>query len=118
MTFATVDEYIASFPPDVRSVLEEARRRIHAVVPAAGEAISYGIATFTLDGRYLVYLAGWKRHISVYPVPSGDEAFEQAIAPYRSAKSTVRFPLNKAVPYELIERVVEVLLTRRAGEGQ
>ena len=118
MTFATVDEYIASFPPDARSVLQEARRRIHAVVPAAGETISYGIASFTLGGRYLVYLACWKRHVSLYPVPTGDEAFEQAIAPYRSAKSTVKFPLNRAVPYELIERVVELLLTQRTGEGR
>jgi uncharacterized protein YdhG (YjbR/CyaY superfamily) len=118
MKFATVDEYIASFPPDVRSVLQQARRRIHAVVPAAGETISYGIASFTLDGRYLVYLAGWKRHVSLYPVPTGDEAFEEAIGPYRAAKSTVKFPLAKAVPYELIERIVEQLLAQRAGEGR
>jgi uncharacterized protein YdhG (YjbR/CyaY superfamily) len=118
MTFATVDEYFASFPPEVRSVLEEARRHIRSVVPAAGETISYGIASFTLHDRYLVYLAGWKRHVSLYPVPTGDAPFEEAIGPYRSAKSTVKFPLNKAVPYDLIERIVELLLTQRAGEGR
>src|SRR5262245_58962432 len=109
----TVDEYIASFPPDVRTVLEEARRAIRRAVPGAGETISYGIATFTVDGRYLVYLAGWKHHVSVYPVPSGDEALDAAIAPYRAAKGTLKFPFNKPVPHDLIGRVAARLLAQR-----
>jgi len=109
----TIEEYIASFPPDVRTVLEEARRAIRAAVPNAGETISYGIASFTVGGRHLVYLAGWKHHISVYPVPEGDDALEAAIAPYRAAKGTLKFRLNKPVPYDLIERVAARLLAQR-----
>ena len=115
MTFATVDEYFASFPDDVRDVLEEARRRIHRAIPGAQETISYDMAYFTRHGKSILGLAGWKRHISIYPAPAGDEAFEREIAPYRSAKSTVKFPLNKPVPYELIERIAGLLLAQRQG---
>lgn len=114
----TVDEYIASFPPEVRPVLEDARRAVRAAVPDAGETISYGIATFTVAGRSLVYLAGWKHHVSVYPVPSGDPALEAAIAPYRAAKGTLKFPLNRPVPYDLIERVAARLLAQREDAAE
>ena len=70
--FASVGEYIASFPADVQPVLEDVRRAILGAVPGAGEAISYGIAAITLDGTPLLYFAGWKRHVSLYPVPAGD----------------------------------------------
>ena len=73
--FESVDEYIAQFPGDVQDILQEVRRRCHAAVPGSGEMISYGIPTVTLGGKYVVYFAGWAHHISVYPVPSGDDTF-------------------------------------------
>ena len=66
----SVDEYIASFPAEVQAVLEEVRRTIHAVVPGAGEKISYQIPTITLDGKSLLYFSGWKEHISDLPDPA------------------------------------------------
>ncbi|HCT79211.1 MAG TPA: hypothetical protein DGT23_22160 [Micromonosporaceae bacterium] len=111
--FSTVDEYIRSFPEDVQKVLEEMRRRIHKAVPGSGEKISYQIPTITLDGKYVVYFAGWKQHVSLYPVPAGDEAFEKKIAPYRAAKGTLKFPLGKPVPYDLVERVAKLLARQR-----
>src|SRR5207247_1191338 len=101
-TFASVDDYIASFPSDVQQTLGEIRRTMHAVVPDAGEAISYGIPTITLEGRALVYFAGWKRHVSVYPVPDGDEDYSATVAPFRSGASTVKFPLTAPIPYDVI----------------
>ena len=56
---------------------------MHAVVPDAGEAISFDIPSLTLDGRSFVYFAGWKRHVSVYPIPDGDDAYEEQLPPYR-----------------------------------
>lgn len=112
--FATIDQYIGSFPEDVQVILEEVRRRIRDVAPEAGETISYRIPTMTLGGRHLVYFAGWKHHISVYPVPAVDESFEQELAPYLAGRGTVRFPLNKPIPYGLIERMVALLVQQRA----
>jgi uncharacterized protein YdhG (YjbR/CyaY superfamily) len=114
--FDTVEEYIASFPPDVQAVLREIRQRCHAAVANSGETISYGIPTITLDGKYVLYYAGWAHHVSVYPVPDGDEAFRESVAPYREAKGTLKFPLGKPVPYELIGQVAALLAAeRRSG---
>jgi uncharacterized protein YdhG (YjbR/CyaY superfamily) len=110
--YATVEEYIGSFPGDVQDILREVRRTIHSAVPEAAERISYGIAAFTLGGRDLVYFAGWKRHISVYPVPTGDADLTQELAPYLAARGTLKFPLGKPVPYPLIGRVTAVLAVR------
>lgn len=114
--FESVEEYIASFPADVQEALQEIRRRCHAAVPDSGETISYGIPALTLGGKYVVYFAAWTHHISVYPVPDGDQAFRESIAPYRAAKGTLRFPLAKPVPYELIERAAALLAAERRGQ--
>ncbi|MEU8078495.1 DUF1801 domain-containing protein [Catellatospora citrea] len=114
--FTTIDDYIDSFPTEVQDVLQQVRRTILAAAPAqAGQAISYGIPTITLNGRYLVYFAGWKHHVSVYPVPDGDAAFEEVVAPYRAARGTLRFPLREPVPYDVIARVTAVLVTQRSA---
>jgi uncharacterized protein YdhG (YjbR/CyaY superfamily) len=116
-TPATIDDYIETFPPDVQAILREVRRRIRSTVPTADETISYGIPTFTLGGRYLVYFAGWKHHISVYPVPTGDATFEREIDPFRAGKGTLKFPLDKPIPYELIERATALLVQDRTTGG-
>jgi uncharacterized protein YdhG (YjbR/CyaY superfamily) len=113
--FTSIDEYIANFPPDEQIILEAVRRTIRNVVPTADEAIAYRMPTFTLDGKSLVHFAGWKHHISLYPVPAADAVLEQDLAPYRSARSTVRFLLRDPIPYDVIERVVVLLLRRRLG---
>ncbi|PBC41047.1 hypothetical protein CJ178_05055 [Rhodococcus sp. ACPA4] len=108
----TIDQYIASFPIDVQPVLESVRQTIHKAVPGAGETISYQMPTFTVDGKSLVHFAGWKHHISMYPLPEGDAEFEKAIDPYRSAKATAKFPLNKPIPLDLVARITELLAAR------
>jgi len=113
--FANVDEYVASFPEDVRAILEEVRRTIRAAVPDAGERISYGMAAFTLGGRDVVYFAGWKNHFSVYPEPDAGGELARELAPYRASKGTLKFAYAKSVPYELIERVARLLAEQRGG---
>ncbi|MFC8931262.1 iron chaperone [Rhodococcus sp. NPDC057135] len=110
--FATIDEYIASFPADVQPALESIRETIHNTVPGLDETISYQMPTMTVNGKNLVHFAGWKHHISMYPLPAGDAEFEKSVDPYRSAKSTVKFPLNKPIPLDLVARIVELLARR------
>jgi uncharacterized protein YdhG (YjbR/CyaY superfamily) len=109
----TVEDYVRGYPEDVQVVLEEIRRRISAIVPEAGEKISYQMPTVTMEGQSLVYYAAWKRHIGMYPIPSADAALEARIAPYRTAKDAVKFTYSKPIPYELIEEVVALLVRRR-----
>ena len=103
-----IDAYIDTFPPEVQVLLQEVRRSIRRAAPDAGETISYQIPTITLRGRALIYFAGWKHHIALYPVPEVDEATERELAPYRAAKSTLRFPLTSPIPYPLIERLTAI----------
>ena len=93
------------FPADVQSVLQQIRQTIHAAVPGSQETISYDIPTMTRDGKRYVHFAGWAKHISVYPVPETEAARPAELEPYLAGKGTLKFPLNKPIPYELIGRV-------------
>ena len=103
--FNTIDEYIGAFPKDIQFILEKIRKTIRRAAPEAFEAISYQMPTFKLNGN-LVHFAAYKNHIGFYPVPSGIEAFKGELAPYIAGKGTLRFPLDKPIPYHLIEKVV------------
>jgi uncharacterized protein YdhG (YjbR/CyaY superfamily) len=112
--FESVDDYISTFPPDVQTVLQAARNTIHAAAPGANESISYQIPTFSISGRPVVYLAGWKNHISLYPMPELDEELGPQVAPYLSGQSTAKFGLAKPIPHELITVLVQRLVAQRA----
>jgi uncharacterized protein YdhG (YjbR/CyaY superfamily) len=105
-SFTTVDEYIATFPADTQAVLEKIRQAIHKAAPETVETISYSIPTFDLNGKHIVFFAGWKHHISVYPIPAGDEAFQQQLSRYKRARGTIQFPLDKPIPFDFIESIV------------
>lgn len=107
--FMTIDEYISTFPVDTQVILEKMRQIIQKAAPDAVETISYNMPTFDLNGEHLVFFAGWKHHISLYPTPAGDEAFQQEISHYKRVKSTVQFPLDKPVPYDLVAKIVTLL---------
>ena len=85
--YTTIDEYISTFPEDIQAVLEKVRQSIQKAAPEAAETISYGMPTFNVNGKHLVFFAGWKHHISLYPIPAGDEAFQQEIAQYKRARA-------------------------------
>ena len=102
-----IDEYIAGFPDDVKEILENIRMTIRKAAPDAEETISYKIPTFSLKGRYLAYFAAYKKHIGLYPAPRGIEQFKEELSAYEGWKGTVRFPLDKPIPFELIGRIVK-----------
>jgi uncharacterized protein YdhG (YjbR/CyaY superfamily) len=105
--YETIDEYIETFPEDVQSILQKMRQTIRDAAPGAVEAISYQMPTFKLNGRNLVHFAAFKSHIGFYPIPSGIEAFKEELSPYRQGKGSVQFPLDKPIPYGLVERIVK-----------
>jgi uncharacterized protein YdhG (YjbR/CyaY superfamily) len=109
----TIDEYIAGFPPQVQALLQKVRATIKKAAPKAEEMIRYKMPTFALNGKYLIYFAGYQKHISLYPAPIGNPEFAEEIAPYESGKGTLKFPIDKPVPFKLITRIVKF----RAGEN-
>ncbi len=104
--FATIDEYIQTFPPEVQARLQKVRQTIRKAAPQAVETISYQMPTFKLHGKNLVYFAGYKRHIGFYPVPSDVPAFKKELAPFVQGKGSVQFPLDRPLPYTLVKRIV------------
>jgi len=112
---STVDEYIQSFPKEVQNALGKIRRTLHKAVPGAVETISYGIPCLKVDRRYLVYFAGWKNHISLYPIPSGTPAYRKKIADYVAGKGTLKFPLTESIPLDIVEDTVKLLLKDKKG---
>ena len=103
---ASIDEYIAGFPEEIREILNQIRAAIREAAPDAKEKISYAIPTFTLNNSPLVYFAAFQNHIGFYPTPTGSDAFKQDFAPYKTSKGTVQFPLDKPMPLNLITSIV------------
>jgi len=100
-----IDEYIARFPEDIQEILEKIRKTIREAAPEADERISYQMPTFALEGN-LVHFAAYKNHIGFYPTPSGIEEFEEELSRYVGGKGSVKFPLDKPIPYDLITKIV------------
>ncbi len=101
-----IDEYIAGFPNDVQEILEKIRMTIRKAAPDAEETIKYQIPTFTLKGN-LVSFAAWKKHIGFYPGSKGIEKFKNELSVYESAKGSIKFPLDKPIPFVLISKIVK-----------
>lgn len=104
-TATTIEEYISQYPPEVQAMMNVLRATIREAAPAAGEKISWGMATFVLHGN-LVHFAGEKKHIGFHPAPSAIEAFAEELAEYHTSKGTVQFPYEKPLPLKLIAKMV------------
>jgi len=108
INFKSVDEYIASHPKAVQRVLVRVRSTIRKAAPGAEEMISYGIPTYKLNGRAMLYFGGWSQHYSLYPASVQlAAAFKDQLAPYEISKGTIRFPLSEPVPVQLIEGIAK-----------
>jgi uncharacterized protein YdhG (YjbR/CyaY superfamily) len=104
--FETIDDYITSFPDKTQRILKMLRETIHKTAPEALESMSYGMPTFKYKNKPLVYFSGWKEHIGFYPTPGGINSVPE-LEKYRTGKGTLQFPLNKPIPYTLIQKVVK-----------
>ena len=106
--FESVDEYIASFPKSVQDALQQVRKAIREAAPKAEEAISYNMPAFKLNGN-LVWFGAFKNHIGFYPRESAIEEFKEKLAGYEVSKvhGTVKFPLDKPIPFDLIKEIVK-----------
>ena len=111
---ASIDEYIAAFPPEVRAKLERIRAAIREAAPEAKERMAYRMPAFSQDGD-LAFFAAFKAHIGFYPLPAAMEAFRERLAPYKTAKGSVQFPLDRPLPVDLIRRIVEFRVRELAG---
>ena len=113
--FKTMDEYIATFPKNVQIILQELRQAIREAAPEAEEVISYQIPAFKLNG-ILVWFAAFKNHIGFYPTSSPMEAFKEELSGYEVSKGTIRFPINKPIPFDLVKKIVRYRVKQDLGK--
>jgi uncharacterized protein YdhG (YjbR/CyaY superfamily) len=102
-----VDAYIRSQPKDVQGILQKVRHTIRRAAPDAEEAFKYRLPTFVLHGKNLAHFGGFRHHIGFYPTSSGTAAFRKELASYSYSKGSIRFPLDKPIPYGLIAEIVK-----------
>ena len=107
MPAKTIDEFISQYPPDIQTILQKIRALIQRSAPEAEEAMAYGIPTFKLNGKNLVHFSAFKEHIGFYPTPSGIEKFKKELSAYEWAKGSVKFSLDKPIPYALIGKITQ-----------
>lgn len=113
-----INEYISTFPIDVQSILQRVRAVIGKAAPKAYEAMSYGVPAFKLNGKNLVLFAAFKKHISLYPEPSAISAFKDELVNYETAKGTIKFPLDKPIPYDLVIKIVKYRVQENMGKTE
>ncbi|MHB1277747.1 MAG: iron chaperone [Bacteroidia bacterium] len=101
-----IETYISTFPKEVQQILRSIRSTIHKTAPEAEESMAYGMPAYKMNGKPLVYFAAYPHHIGFYATPTGHEKFATELSQYKQGKGSVQFPLDKPIPYDLIERIV------------
>ena len=109
-----VERYLNEFSGNIRQRLDVVRKIIRDAAPEAVESIGYGMPAYKLNGKPLVYFAGFTKHIGLYATPNGHEAFKKEFAPYKQGKGSVQFPLDQPLPVELIRRVVDYRVSQQS----
>lgn len=102
----TVNQYITQFPPETQKLLQQVREIILETAPNAEESVSYGMPAYKLNGKPLVYFAGYKNHIGFYATPTDHEAFKDELSKFKQGKGSVQFPNTEPMPLTLIKRIV------------
>ncbi len=109
-----IEIYIAQFSDDVQHILQHIRKIILSNAPGVAESMAYGMPAYKLHKKPLVYFAAFAKHIGFYATPTGHERFKDELSVYRQGKGSVQFSLDKPVPYDLIERIVQFRVTENS----
>lgn len=111
--FQTVDEYLSALPDHARDAATSLRQAIRQAAPQAEEGISYNIPAFKWNG-ILVWYAAFKNHVGFYPRASAIEAFKSELAPFKTSKGAIQFPIDRPIPINLIKKIVKFRIEENA----
>jgi uncharacterized protein YdhG (YjbR/CyaY superfamily) len=114
-----IEYYINNFPPKVQTILKKLRKLVKKTCPESIELFSYGMPAYKLNGKPLVYFAGYKNHIGLYATPDCHTYFKEDLSNYKQGKGSVQFPIEDKIPYDLIKKIIEYntnsILTKKKG---
>ena len=113
--YKTFGEYLEDQTPLCREYLVELRQIILEVISDTEELFNYNIPAFTLvpggKREQQIMIAGYKKHVGLYPHPTTMEQFEPRLTFYKRGKGSVQFPLNEELPKDLIIEMIRVRLS-------
>jgi uncharacterized protein YdhG (YjbR/CyaY superfamily) len=113
-----IDEYLEGFPALTKKMLQQVRATVKKTAPRAEEVISYSIPACKLNNRILIFFAGWKDHISMYPVPRANQTLQKEISRYQTGKGTLQFPLDKPLPVKFISKIVKLRMKENSEKAK
>ena len=112
--FKNADEYFDAQPENVRRTLLELKECILKAEPNATELLNYNIPAYALvenrKREQQIMIAGYKKHVGLYPHPTTMEKFDEELSEYKRGKGSVQFSLDKPIPKNLIERMIKYRL--------
>lgn len=114
--YKTIDAYHQAFSGEILERMQTVRALVHQIAPEAEEVISYQIPAFKIGKKFLIYYAGFAKHLTISNPWS--EAFLSTFADelkgLKVSKSVIQFPLDKPLPVDFIKRI---LLFRKEETG-
>ncbi len=102
----TIDDYIELIEHPHKEKFIELISTIRTEFPFCEEKISYGMPCFMWNGKPLVYIAFYPKHIGVYALPITHKKFESQLSTYKRGKGSVQFPITDDLPISLIISMV------------
>ncbi len=109
-TFKTIDDYIDSQVLEAQSILRDLRSLIKEAVPETVEITNYKVPSFSLipkvKPQQQIMIVAYAKHVSFYPYQATVDYFADQLKDLEVGKGTVKFPLNKPLPKDLIKRMV------------
>lgn len=114
----SVDAYIEGFPKETQKILRQLRTLVRKTATGAQESIAYGMPAYKVNGKPLVYFAGYDKHIGFYATPTGHEKFAKELSKFKQGKGSVQFPLSDPMPMDLIERIVKFRVAESEQKAQ
>jgi uncharacterized protein YdhG (YjbR/CyaY superfamily) len=112
----SIAEYISQFPESTQIILNKLYDLVKTLAPETEESISYAMPAFKLNNKPLIYFAAFEHHIGLYATPKAHKQFTQELSQYKQGKGSVQFPLDKPIPYDLIEKIITFKVNQNHNE--
>jgi uncharacterized protein YdhG (YjbR/CyaY superfamily) len=102
-----IDDFLTTVEPSKRQELERIRALAKQTVPAAEEAIVYGMPTLTYQGKPFLGFDAHKQHIGIYPY-SGQvlETLKDQLHDSSFSKGAIRVPLDHPISEEMLKQII------------
>lgn len=104
-----IDRYLGTLDEREKAALTQLREMIVAIVPDAEQCISYGMPAFKVDGKVVAGFAAFKHHLSY--LPHSGSVIPQLVREtegYTKTKGSLHFSVEKPLPQQLVEKLLNV----------